>query len=149
MKFCGFDDKAIDQEYIFHTEGSPTLIGNQELLGRDGDFVIKWSDGTTEIVSATMINRITSSLEQNGHKLPQLTPPEIHEWVKSVEAFHSVGLLTSLPYDSTLEKIQATFEEERSNLMCIGQSLGERARWDAWESYEDRIDYEQSVSSNQ
>ena len=55
MRFCGWNEKQIEQEIILHTEGNPTLIGNQELCERDGDFVVKWDDGTTEIISASCI----------------------------------------------------------------------------------------------
>lgn len=52
LKFCGWNEKDIKQEFIYHSEGSPTLIGESELYDREGDFVIKWKDGSTEIISA-------------------------------------------------------------------------------------------------
>ncbi|MEZ8198493.1 hypothetical protein [Vibrio splendidus] len=55
MRFCGWSDEDINQEFIFHSEGSPTIIGSEELCDRDGDFVIKWEDGATKIIPANDI----------------------------------------------------------------------------------------------
>lgn len=78
-----------------------------------------------------------------ANKLPKLTPPEIAQWVESVEAFYSISVLSSLPYNATLEQIEDAFGAERSTLMGIGEELMERAKWDAWGSYQDRITYDE------
>lgn len=76
-------------------------------------------------------------------KLPKLTPLEIQEWVKSVEEFYSINVLTGLPEDATLEQIEDAFFSDRSTLMGIGETLMERAKWDAWGSYQNRITYDE------
>ena len=76
-------------------------------------------------------------------KLPKLTPPEIKKWVESVEAFHPIGFLYRLPENATLEQIEDAFESERSTLTGIGETLMERAKWDAWGSYQDRVIYDE------
>ncbi|MDC5753563.1 hypothetical protein [Vibrio europaeus] len=76
-------------------------------------------------------------------KLPKLTPQEIKEWVKAVEEFYPVGVLCGLPEDATLEQIEAAFESDRSTLTGIGETLMERAKWDAWGSYQGRITYDE------
>lgn len=76
-------------------------------------------------------------------KLPKLTPPEIKEWVTSVEAFYPVSVLTGLPEDASLEQIEDAFGSDRSALMGIGEELMERAKWDAWGSYLNRITYDE------
>lgn len=57
LRFCGWSDEGIKQESIYHNGGSPTFINGEELCYRDGDFVIKWSDGTTEIIAAKYISK--------------------------------------------------------------------------------------------
>ncbi|EPO2959852.1 hypothetical protein ACT7TO_002864 [Vibrio cholerae] len=74
-------------------------------------------------------------------KLPKLTPPEIKQWVQSVEAFYPVSVLAGLPDNATLKQIEDAFGSDRSTLMGIGEELMERARWDAWGSYQNRITY--------
>ncbi|EKA5635953.1 hypothetical protein OKZ62_001857 [Vibrio navarrensis] len=74
-------------------------------------------------------------------KLPKLTPPEIKEWVDSVEAIYPVCVLSGLPENATLEQIEEAFSSDRSTLMGIGEELMERARWDAWNSYKHRTEY--------
>ncbi|MBF4374143.1 hypothetical protein [Vibrio anguillarum] len=76
-------------------------------------------------------------------KLPKLTPPEIKEWVDSVEAFYPVNVLAGLPDNATLEQIEEAFGSDRSALMGIGEALMERAKWDAWGSYQNRITYDE------
>lgn len=76
-------------------------------------------------------------------KLPKLTPPEIKKWVDSVEAFCPVMALSDLPKNATLEQIEDAFFSDRSTLMGIGEALMERAKWDAWGSYQHRITYDE------
>ncbi|AZS26350.1 hypothetical protein DYL72_15710 [Vibrio anguillarum] len=76
-------------------------------------------------------------------KLPKRTPPEIKEWVDSVEAFYPVNVLAGLPDNATLEQIEEAFGSDRSALMGIGEALMERAKWDAWGSYQNRITYDE------
>ncbi len=76
-------------------------------------------------------------------KLPKLTPPEIKEWVDSVEAIYPVCVLSGLPENATLEEIEDAFGSDRSTLMGIGEELMERAKWDAWSSYQNRITYDE------
>lgn len=70
--------------------------------------------------------------------LPKLTPPEIIEWVNSVEKYHSVGLLRALPNNASINQIKEAFDADRNTLTGIGEDLKEAARWDAWSSYEER-----------
>lgn len=72
-------------------------------------------------------------------KLPKLTPPEIKEWVESVEEFYSVSNLSGLPDDASINQIEDAFVSDQSTLVGIGEALMERAKWDAWGSYQDRI----------
>ncbi len=74
-------------------------------------------------------------------KLPKLTPPEIKEWVDSVEAIYPVSVLSGLPENATLEQIEDAFYSDRSTLMGIGEELMGSAKWDAWSSYQNRITY--------
>lgn len=76
-------------------------------------------------------------------KLPKLTPLEIQEWVKSVEEFYPINVLAGLSEDATLEQIEDAFFSDRSILMGIGETLMERAKWDAWGSYQNRITYDE------
>ncbi len=76
-------------------------------------------------------------------KLPKLTPPEIKEWVDSVEAIYPVSVLSGLPENATLEQIEDAFYSDRSTLMGIGEELMGRAKWDAWSSYQNRITYDE------
>lgn len=76
-------------------------------------------------------------------KLPKQTPPEIKEWVDSVEAIYPVSVLSSLPENATLEEIEDAFGSDRSTLMGIGEELMARAKWDAWGSYQNRITYDE------
>lgn len=77
-----------------------------------------------------------------SNQLPKLTPVEIIEWVTSVEEIYSVNSLRTLPKDASLEQIEAAFNSDRSTLMGIGEDLMEKARWDAWEGYKRRLEYE-------
>ncbi|EPH6098210.1 TPA: hypothetical protein RQL23_003951 [Vibrio vulnificus] len=72
-------------------------------------------------------------------KLPKLTPDEIKEWVRSIEEFYPVSVLCGLPDDAPLKDIEDAFGLERSTLMGIGEAIMERAKWNAWQSYENRI----------
>ncbi len=74
-------------------------------------------------------------------KLPKLTPPEVKEWVESVEAFYPVSVLSDLPENATLEEIEEAFGSDQSTLMGIGEALMERAKWDAWGSYQHRLEF--------
>ncbi len=74
-------------------------------------------------------------------KLPKLTPPEVKEWVESVEAFYPVSVLSGLPENATLEEIEEAFGSDQSTLMGIGEALMERAKWDAWGSYQHRLEF--------
>ncbi|EGQ8079070.1 TPA: hypothetical protein I7753_18570 [Vibrio vulnificus] len=76
-------------------------------------------------------------------KLPKLTPTEIKEWVDSVEAIYPVSVLSGLAENATLEQIEDAFFSDRSTLMGIGEALMERAKWDAWGSYQNRITYDE------
>ncbi|WP_337909179.1 hypothetical protein [Vibrio cholerae] len=76
-------------------------------------------------------------------KLPKLTPPEIKEWVDSVEAIYPVSVLSGLPENATLEQIEDAFYSDRSTLMGIGEELMGRAKWNAWDSYQNRITYDE------
>jgi len=76
-------------------------------------------------------------------KLPKLTPQEIKEWVDSVEDFYPVSALKDLPENANLEQIEEAFGTDRSTLMGIGETLMERAKWDAWSSYQNRITYDE------
>ncbi len=76
-------------------------------------------------------------------KLPKLTPPEIKEWVDSVEAFYPVSVLSGLPKNATLEQIEEAFGSDRNTLIGIGEELMERAKWDAWGSYQNRITFDE------
>lgn len=64
--------------------------------------------------------------------LPKLTPPEIKEWVRSVEQYHPVAQLAMLPIDANTQDIKEAFEADKSTLIGIGESLVEAAKWAAW-----------------
>jgi hypothetical protein len=76
-------------------------------------------------------------------KLPKLTPLEIKEWVDSVQEIYPVSVLFNLPENATLEQIEEAYGSDRSTLMGIGEELMERAKWNAWGSYQNRITYDE------
>ncbi|EGQ9284571.1 hypothetical protein F7U66_01690 [Vibrio parahaemolyticus] len=65
-------------------------------------------------------------------KLPLNTPKSIIAWVKDIEEIHPVNNLTTLPSDATIEAIKEAYHMDRSTLIGIGQTLLERAKYDAW-----------------
>jgi len=74
--------------------------------------------------------------------LPLKTPKEIVEWVSKIETHIPVNCLAHLPKNATLKQIQEAFETDRDTLIGIGENIYENARWDAWSSYEFRLENE-------
>lgn len=58
INFCGVPSHGVEQELIFHNEGSPYIFNNIEVCGMNEGYILKFKDGSFEVVSNFMFNKL-------------------------------------------------------------------------------------------